>query len=80
MDEAADGSPYHNAKAVDIHGAPLVGFLQIMKAPVSLQHVWNHAGNTSWFVDAEGKGVPIIEVCVHLVAIGETAKTVWHGD
>jgi len=65
MDEAAGGSPYHNAKAVDIHGAPLVGFLQIMKAPVSLQHVWNHAGNTSWFVDAEGKGVTIIEVCVY---------------
>ena len=63
MDGAAGGNPYHNAKEVDIHGAPLVGILQKMQAPVSLQHVWNHAGNTSWFVDGEGKAVPIIEVC-----------------
>ena len=62
--EAASASSYYNAKQVDIHGAPLEGFAKIVKARLTLQQVWNHAGDCSWFKDAEGKGVPIIEVCV----------------
>ena len=40
------------------------GFAKIVKARLTLQQVWNHAGDCSWFKDAEGKGVPIIEVYV----------------
>ena len=60
--EAASASSYYNAKQVDIHGAPLEGFCKIVKARLTLHQVWNHAGDCSWFKDAEGNGVPIIEV------------------
>jgi len=63
--EAASASSHYNAKQVDIHGAPLEGFCEIVRARNTLQEVWDQTAECSWFKDAEGNGVPIIEVsCV----------------
>ena len=60
--EAASASSAHNAKQVNIHGAPLEGFCEIVRARKTLQQVWDQTADCSWFKDAEGNGVPIIEV------------------
>ena len=63
--EAASANSAHNAKEVNIHGDQRWGSGENMRTRITLQEVWDHTAECSWFRDAEGNGVPIIEVsCV----------------
>ena len=63
--EAASANSAHNAKEVNIHGDQRWGSGEKVRARITLQEVWDHTAECSWFRDAEGNGVPIIEVsCV----------------